>query len=124
MTADGAYATRSSHAAIVARQACAVIPVRRNGWFWKETTPGAQARNETLRATRRSRRDLRKRWSGYHARCRAKNKMHDLKLLGERLIALTPDCQTAAPQIRAALLNRFTAPGTPETKRFSFSQQD
>ena len=31
VTADGAHDTRTSHAAIAARQACAVIAVRRNG---------------------------------------------------------------------------------------------
>jgi hypothetical protein len=117
VTADGAYDTRSSHAAVAARQARAVIPVRRNGRPWKETTPGAQARNETLRATRRLGRALWKKWSGYHARSRVETKMHCLKLLGERLMARTPDRQTAELQIRAALLNRFTALGTPETKR-------
>jgi hypothetical protein len=117
VTADGAYDTRSSHAAIAARQACAVIPVRRNGRPWKETTPGAQARNEILRATRRLGRGLWKKWSGYHARSRVETKMHCLKLLGERLMARTPDRQTAELQIRAAVLNRFTALGTPETKR-------
>jgi len=48
VTADGAYDTRPCHAAIAARQASAVIPTRRNGRPWKETTPGAQARNERL----------------------------------------------------------------------------
>ena len=43
--------------------------------------------------------------------------MRCLKLLGERLTARTSSRQTAELQIRAALLNRFTALGTPETKR-------
>ena len=43
--------------------------------------------------------------------------MRCLNLLGERLTARTPDRQTAELQIRAALLNRFTTLGTPETKR-------
>ena len=117
VTADGAYDTRSSHAAIAARQACAVIPVRRNGRPWRETTPGAQARNDILRATQHLGRALWKKWSGYHRRSRVESKMHCLKLLGERLMARTPDRQTAELQIRAALLNRFTALGTPETRR-------
>jgi hypothetical protein len=41
--------------------------------------------------------------------------MRCLKLLGERLTARTPDRQTAELHIRAALLNRFTTLGTPET---------
>ena len=43
--------------------------------------------------------------------------MRCLKLLGERLAARTPSRQTAELQIRAALLNRFTQLGTPETIR-------
>ena len=53
VTADGAYDTRACHAAIAACEATAVIPTRRNGRPWKETTPGARARNEILRATKR-----------------------------------------------------------------------
>lgn len=117
VTADGAYDTRTCHAAIAARQACAVIPTRRNGRPWKETTPGAQGRNETLRATRRFGRAIWRNWSGYHRRSLIEAKMRCLKLLGERLMARTPDRQTAELQIRAALLNRFTALGTPETRR-------
>jgi hypothetical protein len=117
VTADGAYDTRPCHAAIAARQASAVIPTRRNGRPWKETTPGAQARNEILRATRRLGRAIWRNWSGYHRRSRAEAKMRCLKLLGERLMARTLDRQTAELHIRAALLNRFTRLGTPETQR-------
>ena len=44
-------------------------------------------------------------------------KMRCIKLLGERLSARTSSRQTAELQIRAALLNRFTSLGTPETVR-------
>jgi len=125
VTADGAYDTRACHSAIAIREAQAVIPTRRNGRPWKETTPGAQGRNETLRATRRFGRAIWRNWSGYHRRSLIEAKMRCLKLLGERLMTRTPDRQTARPpdrqtaelQIRAALLNRFTALGTPETVR-------
>ena len=117
VTADGAYDTRACHAAIAARQATAVIPTRRNGRPWKETTPGAQARNDILRASRRFGRAIWRTWSGYHRRSLIEAKMRCLKLLGERLSARTPNRQTAEPQIRAALLNRFTQLGTPETMR-------
>ena len=53
VSADGAYDTRACHAAIAAREASAVIPARKNARPWLETTPGAHARNEILRATRR-----------------------------------------------------------------------
>ncbi len=117
VTADGAYDTRACHAAVAARQATAVIPTRRNGRPWKETTPGATARNDILRASRRFGRAIWRNWSGYHRRSLVEAKMRCVKLLGERLSARTPDRQTAELQIRAALLNRFTALGTPETVR-------
>ena len=117
VTADGAYDTRACHAAIAARQASAVIPTRRNGRPWQETTLGAQARNEILRATRHLGRSIWRSWSGYHRRSRIEAKMPCLKLLGERLMARTFDRQTTELHIRAAVLNRFTRLGTPETQR-------
>lgn len=117
VTADGAYDTRPCHAAIAAREASAVIPTRRNGRPWQETTPGAQARNEILQATRRLGRSIWRSWSGYHCRSRVEAKMRCLKLLGERLMARDFDRQTTEIHIRAALLNRFTRLGTPATQR-------
>lgn len=117
VSADGAYDTRGCHAAIAARDACAVIPTRRNGRLWLENTPGAQARNETLRATRRLGRAIWRRWSGYHRRSLIEAKMRCFKLLGERVMAHDFDRQVAELQIRAAILNRFTALGTPQTQR-------
>ena len=43
--------------------------------------------------------------------------MRCLKLLGERIMARDFDRQDAEVQIRIALMNRFTALGTPETVR-------
>jgi len=117
VTADGAYDTRPCHAAIAARRAIAVIPTRRNGRPWKETTPGARARNDILRATKRLGRSIWRSWSGYHRRSCIEAKMRCLKLLGERLMARDFDRQTTELHIRAALLNRFTRLGTPETQR-------
>lgn len=117
VSADGAYDTRGCHAAIAARSACAVIPARKNARPWLETTPGAQARNEILRATRRLGRTIWRRWSGYHRRSLIETKMRCLKLLGERVMARDFDRQVAELQIRAAILNRFTALGTPQTQR-------
>lgn len=114
---DGAYDTRGCHAAIAARSACAVIPARKNARPWLETTPGAQARNEILRATRRLGRTIWRRWSGCHRRSLVETKMRCLKLLGERVMARDFDRQVAELQIRAAILNRFTALGTPQTQR-------
>ena len=97
VTADGAYDTRACHSAIAARQACAVIPTRRNGRPWKETTPGAQARNETLRATRRFGRSTWRKWSRYHRRSRVEAKMRCLRLQGR-----TPHGSRPGPSDRRA----------------------
>ncbi len=117
VTADGAYDTRACHAAVAAREATAVIPTRRNGRPWKESTLGAHARNNILRADRRFGRAIWRTWSGYHRRSLIEAKMRCMKLLGERLSARTSNRQTAELQIRAALLNRFTDLGSPETMR-------
>lgn len=119
VSADGAYDTRTCHEAIAARDACAVIPARRNARPWRENTPGVQARNETVRATRRLGRTIWKRWSGYHLRSRVETKMHCFKLLGERVMARDFDRQVAELQIRAAILNRFNALGNPRTQRIA-----
>lgn len=111
VTADGAYDTRRCHAAIIARDAEAIIPVRRNGRLWKEDGPAARVRNEILRASQRFGRSLWKRWSGYHARSRVEAKMRCLKSFGERIMARDPDRQTAEIHIRIALMNRFSALG-------------
>lgn len=117
VSADGAYDTRGCHAAIAARSACAVIPARKNARPWLENTPGAQARNEILHATRRLGRTIWRRWSGYHRRSLVETKMRCFKLLGERVMARDFYRQVAELQIRAAILNRFTALGTPQTQR-------
>ena len=117
VTADGAYDTRRCHAAIVAREAIAIIPIRKNGRLWKEDCPAAKARNETLRASRYYGRAVWKRWTGYHARSRIEAKMRCLKAFGERISARDPDRQTAEIQIRVALMNSFSALGTAEIVR-------
>jgi hypothetical protein len=117
VTPDGAYDPCTCHSAVGAREATAVSPTRRNGRCWHETTPGAHARNDILRASRRLGRAIWRTRSGHHRRSRIEAKMRCLKLLGERLSARTTHRQTAELQIRAALLNRFTALGAPETKR-------
>ena len=117
VSGDGAYDTKGCHAAIAARGAAAIIPTRKNGQPWKESTSGARIRNETLRATRHLGRTLWKKWSGYHRRSLVETKMRCFKLLGERVMARDFDRQVAELQVRAALLNRFTQLGTPVTVR-------
>jgi hypothetical protein len=119
VSADGPYDTKACHKAIAARDADAVIPARRNARPWPQSTPGLQARNETVRANRRLGRTIWKRWSGYHLRSRVETKMLCFKLLGERVMAREFDRQVAWLQIRAVILNRFVALGNPETQRIA-----
>ncbi|WIY23874.1 IS5 family transposase [Parasedimentitalea psychrophila] len=116
VTADGAYDTRNCHAAIASRNAHAVIPPRKNAKLWKPDTPGARARNEAVRSSKYLGRALWRNLSGYHRRSRVETKMHCLKLLGQSLMARDFDRQVAEIQIRAAILNGFTALGIPQTK--------
>lgn len=43
--------------------------------------------------------------------------MHCFKLLGQRHAARTFDCQATELKVRAAILNRFSQIGTPNTIR-------
>jgi len=115
VTADGAYDTRKCHDAIAARNAHAIIPPRKNAKLWQPTSAGAIARNEAVRASKYLGRALWRRWSGYHRRSRVETRMHCIKLLGQNLMARDLDRQVAEVQIRAAILNGYTALGIPQT---------
>ena len=82
VSADGAYDMKACHNAIAARDACAVIPARRNAQAWPESTTGVAARNEIVRSSRRLGRAIWKRWSGYQQRSLVETKMRCFKLLG------------------------------------------
>ncbi len=115
VSGDGAYDTKACHAAIAAVGAEAIIPTRKNARLWKKYPPGAERRNDILKATQRFGRAIWKKWSGYHRRSLVETKMRCFKLLGERVMARDFDRQVAELQVRAALLNRFTQLGTPVT---------
>ena len=116
VTGDGAYDTRKCHDAIAARHAHAVIPPRKNAKLWKSNTPGARARNEAVRSSKYLGRALWRQVTGYHRRSRVETKMHCVKLLGQSLMARDFDRQVAEIQIRAAILNGFSALGIPITE--------
>jgi hypothetical protein len=116
VTAEGAFDTRKCHDAIAARGAAAIIPPGKNAKFWKADTAGAVARNEILRRLKRVGRAIWRRWSGYHRRSRVETKMHRVKLLGQPLAAREFDRQVAEFQVSVAVLNAFTALGTPTTE--------
>ncbi|MDO5759365.1 MAG: IS5/IS1182 family transposase, partial [Rhodobacterales bacterium] len=79
-------------------------------------TAGAIAHNEALRTSKYLGRAIWRNWSGYHHRSRAETKMHCVKLLGQSLMARAFDRQVTEHQIRAAVLNRYTALGIPVTE--------
>lgn len=91
------------------------MPPRKNAKMWKLDTPGARARSEAVRSSKYLGRALWRRWSVYHRRSRVETKMQCVKLLGQRLSARDFDRQGAELQIRAAILNGFTALGIPRT---------
>ncbi len=113
VTADGAFNTRTGHNAIAARGTAAIIQPRKKALPWKPDSPGALARNEALRVSKRFGRTIWRRWSGHHRRSRVKTKLHCVKLMGQRLAARDFDRQVAEFQIRVAVLNGFTALGIP-----------
>ena len=115
VTVDGAYDTRKYHDAIATRNAHAVIPPRKNAKLWKHDTPGARARNAAVRSAKDLGRALWRQLTGYHRRSRFETKIHCVKLLGQRLSARDFDRQVAEIQIRAAILNGFTALDIPST---------
>jgi hypothetical protein len=116
VSGDGGYDTKGCHEAIAQRGAQAIIPTCKNAKPWKDQrSPGAEARNAILAATRRLGRKILKKWSGYHRRSLVETKMRCFKLLGERVMARDFERQVAELQVRAAILNRFTRLGTPTT---------
>ena len=112
VTGDGAYDTKACHAAIAAVGAVAIIPARKNAWLWKKYPPGAETRNEIVKATQRLGRAIWKKWSGYQRGSLVETKKRCFKLLGERIMFRDFDRQVAELQVRAALHNRFTQLGT------------
>jgi hypothetical protein len=108
VTTDGAFDTRKCHDAI--------IPPRKDAKPEKPDTVGTAACNEILRTSKRVGRTIWRRWSGYRRRSRAETKMHYVKFLGQLLSAKDFDRQVAEIQVRVAVLNKFTALGTPITE--------
>lgn len=113
--ADGAYDTQGCRDAIAQRGATAVIPPRKNASLWGRPSPGAESRNEAVRACRKFGRHIWKTWSGYHRRSLVETKMHCFKRLGERVTARTFERQVVELHVRVALLNRFSQIGRAHT---------
>lgn len=113
VSADGAYDTEGCHAAIAERDARAAIPPRDGAVRWGDNHP----RDAILADIDAKGRDGWKDDSGYHRRSIAENMMYRLKQLGDKLFSRTFERQVAEAHVRAAIINRFTYLGMPQSVR-------
>ena len=112
--ADGAYDQAKVYEAAKQRGAKAVIPPRRNAVIHKHGNAAGpkEARDESLRGTRKHGRKGWKRRSGYHERSLAETAMFRMKtLFEERLRHRTIEGQRTECRIRCRVLNRVTRLG-------------
>ena len=117
MTADGAFDTRR-HTAIIERGATAILPIRRNGRPWTEDCSAAQARNESLRASRSfGRACLGNAGPGITPEVGSRPGCGASKPQAKRIAPRDPDRQTAELHTRLAPMNRFSALGRAEIVR-------
>ncbi len=115
---DGAYDTKSCHAAIAVTGAQPSIPPREGAMPWPETTPGAAWRNAAIDAIAKNSRGEWKLASGYHRRSLVENLMYRLKTLtGHCLWARQLGSQATEVAIRAGVLNRMAALARPQSVR-------
>ena len=113
VSADGAYDTEGTHAAIRQREARATIPPRHDAVPWGNDHP----RDAILAEIEAKGRDGWKEDSGYHRRSIAENMMYRLKQLGDRLFSRAFEQQVAESHVRAAIINQFTYLGMPKSVR-------
>ena len=113
LTGDGAYDTQPVYEAVMQRGAIPIVPPRKNARMRK----GAMFayRNDAIGACRRLGRGIWKIWSDYHRRSLVETKMNCIKRLGERVMSRTFERQVNELHIRAAILNKFTELGRPQT---------
>ena len=113
VSADGAYDTAGTHAAIRERDAKATIPPREDAVTWGNDHP----RDALLAAIQSKGRAGWKENSGYHRRSIAENMMYRLKQLGDHLFSREFDRQVAESHVRVAIINPFTYLGIPKSVR-------
>ena len=113
VSADGAYDTEGTHAAIRQREAKATIPPRHDAVPWGNDHP----RDAILAEIEAKGRAGWKEDSGYHRRSIAENMMYRLKQLGDRLFSRAFEQQVAESHVRVAIINQFTYLGMPKSVR-------
>lgn len=112
---DGGYDYTSCYEALAAREAQAIIPPRRNARLHPKDAR-LRARDENIRAIRKTSRRKWKRQSEYHRRSLAETGIMRLKtVFGDRLSARLFDTQAAEMFVRCAALNRMTGLGMPHS---------
>ena len=111
---DGAYDTQSVYdSGHPLGCTPTVIPPRRNAQIRKGKF--FEHRIAAIAACRHLGRSIWKRWIGYHRRSLVETKMNCIKRLRERVMSCTFERQVNELHIRAAILNRFTELGRPQT---------
>lgn len=113
LTGDGAYDTQPAYEAVIRRGAIPIIPARKNARVRRGTV--FEHRNAAIAVCRRLGRSIWKRWIGYHRRSLVETKMNCIKRLGESVMSRTFERRVNELHIRAAILNRFTELGRPQT---------
>jgi len=99
--------------AVIRHGATPIISARKNARIRKGST--FVHRNAAIAACKRLGRKILKAWSGYHRRSLVEAKMNCIKRLDERVMAKGFNSQVNELHIRAAILNRFTELGRPQT---------
>lgn len=113
LTGDGAYDTKQVYEAVVVHGATPIIPPRKNARIRKGSV--FVQRNAAIAACKSVGRGIWKAWSDYHRRSLVETKMNCIKRLGERVMARSFESQVNELHIRAAILNRCTELGRPQT---------
>jgi len=122
VSADGAYDKRRCYEAIAQHGAQAVIPPRRDAKIWQHGNWGLPPlqRDENLRAIRAKGRRQWKKDAGYHRRSLAETAFFRFKtLFGPTLRSRDFPQQATELFIQAAVLNRMTHLGMPDSYRLA-----
>jgi IS5 family transposase len=118
VSADGAYDQRKCYEILNEHGAKAAIPPRKDAKIWRHANTKAErhARDENLRRIRKVGRKEWKRESNYHRRSLAETQVFRFKtIFGDRVQARQIDNQFKELMLKAAILNRMTHLGMPDS---------
>ena len=118
VSADGAYDQRKCYDTLNKHGAKAAIPPRKGAKIWQHANSKADrhARDENLRRIRKIGRKEWKRESNYHRRSLAETQVFRFKtIFGDRLQTRQIDNQFKELMLKAAILNRMTHLGMPDS---------